>query len=122
MDTFARDNQPPRAEWPDFLLDRPEFQYPDRLNCVVELVDNAVARGWGERACFRFEREQLTYAGLQDKVARIGAVLTQRYGLVPGGRVLLRAPNTPLMIATYLAIIRAGGIAVATMPLLRPRE
>jgi 2-aminobenzoate-CoA ligase len=42
--------------------------------------------------------------------------------LIPGNRVLLRAPNTPLMVAAYLAVVKAGGIAVATMPLLRARE
>jgi 2-aminobenzoate-CoA ligase len=122
MDSFARDHLPPPDQWPDFLLDRPEFRYPHRLNCVAELVDEAVARGWGGRPCFRTGTEQWTYADLLDRVARIGEVLMRSYGLVPGGRVLLRAPNTPLMIATYLAIIRAGGIAVATMPLLRSRE
>ena len=32
IDTFARDNLPPPNLWPDFLLDRPEFQYPDWIN------------------------------------------------------------------------------------------
>jgi 2-aminobenzoate-CoA ligase len=122
MDTFARDNLPPLDQWPVFLLDRPEFQYPARLNCVAELVDRAVDRGWADRPAFRTATEHWTYAQLADKTARIAEILTHRHGLQPGGRVLLRAPNTPLMIATYLAIIRAGGIAVATMPLLRPRE
>ncbi len=121
MDSFARDNLPPPGEWPDLLLS-PPFDYPARLNCVAELVDRAVERGWGARPAFRTGAEHWTYADLADKVERIGEVLTGRYGLQPGGRVLLRAPNTPLMIATYLAIIRAGGIAVATMPLLRSRE
>ncbi len=122
MDSFARDNLPPREQWPDLLLDRPEFRYPERLNCVAELVDRAVERGWGERACFRTAAERWSYTELADRVARIGEVLIEHHGLRPGQRVLLRAPNTPMMIATYLAIIRAGGIAVATMPLLRPRE
>src|SRR5262249_48638057 len=55
-------------------------------------------------------------------VNRIANVLTRRLGMIPGNRVLLRAPNTPLMVAAYLAVIKAGGIAVATMPLLRARE
>ena len=122
MDSFARDNLPPPEDWPDLLIGRPPFDYPGRLNCVAELVDAAVTRGWGERTAFRTDSERWTYVELAEKVARIGEVLTHHCGLRPGGRVLLRAPNTPLMIATYLAIIRAGGIAVATMPLLRLRE
>ena len=49
-------------------------------------------------------------------------MLTRQLGMIPGNRVLLRAPNTPMMVAAYLAVIKAGGIAVATMPLLRARE
>ena len=32
------------------------------------------------------------------------------------------APNSPAMAACWFAVIKAGGIAVATMPLLRARE
>ncbi|HYZ63419.1 MAG TPA: 2-aminobenzoate-CoA ligase, partial [Acetobacteraceae bacterium] len=71
MDSFARDNLPPREQWPDLLLDRPEFRYPARLNCVAELVDKAVARGQGDRPAFRSPSEQCTYRDLADKVARI---------------------------------------------------
>ncbi|WP_164076093.1 AMP-binding protein, partial [Stenotrophomonas maltophilia] len=63
-----------------------------------------------------------TYADLQAQVNRIANVLVQGLGLVPGNRVLLRAPNNPMMVAAYLAVIKAGGIVVATMPLLRAKE
>jgi 2-aminobenzoate-CoA ligase len=42
--------------------------------------------------------------------------------MVPGDRVLLRAPNNPMMAAAYLAVIKAGGVVVGTMPLLRAKE
>ena len=42
--------------------------------------------------------------------------------MVPGNRVLLRGPNSPMMVAAYFAVIKAGGIVVATMPLLRAKE
>ena len=42
VDTFARDNLPPRAQWPEFKFDLPELQYPERLNCVTEWVDRWV--------------------------------------------------------------------------------
>ena len=121
-DPFARDSLPPPHAWPGLLLDAPAFQYPTHLNCVAELLDAHVAAGQGTRPCLRDHRHQWTYADLLDRVDRIARVLTERLGLVPGGRVLLRAPNTPMMVAAYLAVIKAGGIAVATMPLLRARE
>ena len=122
MDHFAKDNLPPRDLWPDLLLDGPDFSYPERMNCVTELLDRWVDAGQGARPCLRLDDTQWTYADLADRVNRIAAVLTARFGLVPGGRVMLRAPNTPMMVATYLAVIKAGGITIATMPLLRAKE
>ena len=122
IDSFARDNLPHPATWPDLLLDSPDFQYPERLNCITELVDRWVADGQGGRPCLRLDETQWSYADLADRINRIAAVLTGRFGLVPGTRVMLRAPNTPMMVATYLAVIKAGGITIATMPLLRAKE
>ena len=122
LDTFARDNLPPRAQWPDFLFELPELKYPDRMNCVAELLDRWIAAGWGDRPCLISPKETLTYAQLGERVNRIANVLTRSLGLMPGHRVLLRGPNNPMMVAAYLAVVKAGGIVVATMPLLRAKE
>ena len=122
VDTFARDSLPPREQWPDFLFDLPELNYPDRLNCVTELLDHWVAAGEGGRPCMIAPGETWSYAELAERVNRIANVLTRDLGLVPGNRVLLRAPNSRTMVAATLAVIKAGGIAVATMPLLRAKE
>jgi 2-aminobenzoate-CoA ligase len=122
LDTFARDNLPPRAQWPDFLFDLPELKYPERMNCAVELLDRRVASGEGERPCLISPTESLSYAQVAERVNRIANVLTRDLGLLPGHRVLLRGPNSPMMVAAYLAVIKAGGIVVATMPLLRAKE
>jgi 2-aminobenzoate-CoA ligase len=122
VDTFARDNLPSRAQWPDFLFELPELKYPDRMNCVVELLDRWIAEGWGDRPCLISATETLIYAQLGERVNRIANVLTRSLGLVPGHRVLLRGPNSPMMVAAYLAVVKAGGIVVATMPLLRAKE
>jgi 2-aminobenzoate-CoA ligase len=122
LDTFARDNLPPRAQWPQFRFDLPELQYPERMNCAVELLDCWVAAGAGDRPCLIAPSESLTYAQLAERVNRIANVLTRDLGLMPGHRVLLRGPNSPMMVAAYLAVIKAGGVVVATMPLLRAKE
>jgi len=122
LDTFARDNLPPRAQWPDFLFELPELKYPERMNCVVELLDRWIAVGWGDRPCLISPAETLTYAQLAERVNRIANVLTRSLGLMPGHRVLLRGPNSPMMVAAYLAVVKAGAIVVATMPLLRAKE
>ena len=81
-----------------------------------------MARGWDERPCLISPQESLTYGDLYRRVNRIANVLVHRLGMRPGGRVLLRAANTPMLVACYLAVMKAGGVAVATMPLLRARE
>ncbi len=92
------------------------------MNCVTELLDRWIASGDGERPCLISPTESLTYAQLAERVNRIANVLTRELGLVPGNRVLLRGPNSPMMVAAYLAVIKAGGVVVATMPLLRAKE
>ncbi|HYF53798.1 MAG TPA: benzoate-CoA ligase family protein [Salinarimonas sp.] len=122
VDTFARDNLPPREQWPDFVFSRPELRYPERLNCVTRFLDRWIEAGRGDAPCLVTNAGTLTYADLHERVNRIANVLTGRLGLVPGGRVLLRSANNPMLVATYLAVLKAGGVVVATMPLLRARE
>src|SRR6185369_10512170 len=122
VDTFTRDNLPPCDQWPDFKFRLPELRYPDRLNCVTHWVDRWVEAGQGDRPCLLSPSETLTYAELNERVNRIANVLTRDLGLVPGNRVLLRAANNPMMAAAWLAVVKAGGVAVATMPLLRAKE
>jgi 2-aminobenzoate-CoA ligase len=120
FDSFARDNLPPREQWPDLLLEG--LNYPEQLNCVTALLDQHLSAGNGARACLASPTETWSYADVHARVNRIANVLTRQLGMIPGNRVLLRAPNTPLMAVAWLAVIKAGGIAVATMPLLRARE
>jgi 2-aminobenzoate-CoA ligase len=121
-DSFARDNLPPQNQWPEFKFTLPELQYPERFNCVSEFVDKWVKRGEGERIAIVSPYETWTYAQLAERINRIANVLTRDLGFVPGNRVLMRAPNSPMAIAVYLAVIKAGGVMVATMPLLRAKE
>jgi 2-aminobenzoate-CoA ligase len=122
LDTFARDNLPPREQWPDFKFTLPELKYPERMNCVTELLDRWIASGQGGRPCLISPNETWSYAQLAERVNRIANVLTRDLGMIAGHRVLLRGPNSAMMVAAYLAVIKAGGVVVATMPLLRAKE
>ncbi|MFA9217261.1 MAG: AMP-binding protein [Sphingomonadaceae bacterium] len=121
-DPFAREHLPPPAQWPELRFDLPQLQYPARLNCVAELLDVAVAQGAGARIALRGEHACWTYADLLQQVDRIAHVLRGPLALQTGNRVLLRGANTPMMAACILAVLKAGCIAVPTMPLLRARE
>ena len=122
QDDFARAHLPPRALWPELCFDLPELQYPARLNCVAALLDAAVASGGGERIAIHADGQRWSYAQLLRQVDRIAHVLRSDLRLIPGNRVLLRGANTPMMAACLLAVLKAGCIAVPTMPLLRARE
>ena len=121
-DRFVHDRLPPRAAWPQLRYDLPELQFPARLNLVEELLDKAVAKGHGERPMLRSNRITLTYNEARERVDRICRVLTEDLGLVPGNRVLLRGGNSIGLALAWLAVVKAGLVAVATMPLLRARE
>ncbi|MBK1659423.1 benzoate-CoA ligase family protein [Paracraurococcus ruber] len=121
LDSFARDNLPPREAWPELRFTLPQLRYPARLNCAVELLDRNLATRAGHPAVVT-AAETLTYAQLAARVNRIAHVLVHRQGLVPGNRVLLRGANTAWMVAAYFAVLKAGGVVVATMPLLRAKE
>ena len=121
-DHFAREHLPPREQWPELVFDLPELQYPARLNCVTQILDAHVAAGRGERIALLGAGEPVTYAQLQAHANRIARVLTEDLGLASGSRVLLRSGNNPALAACWLGVIKAGCIAVTSMPLLRERE
>ena len=122
QDTFAHDNLPSRALWPELRFDLPELQYPERLNCTVELLDRMAVGARADKVAIYGKSETWTYAQLARHVNRIAALLRDELRLATGSRVLLRGGNSPMMAACVLAVWKAGYIAVPTMPLLRAKE
>jgi 2-aminobenzoate-CoA ligase len=122
IDTFSRDNLPPAHAWPEFKFELPELKYPGRMNCATELLDKPVTRGYGHRIALRTPDGECTYTQLFTQANRLANVLVREMGLKPGNRVLLRGPNNPTMAACWFAVMKAGGVCVATMPLLRAKE
>ena len=122
LDTFTRENLPPRSTWPEFLFTGPELQYPASINCATELLDRHVLAGAGSRRCLVTDTETWTYADLLVRSNQVAHVLVEEAGLVPGNRVLLRGPNNPWLVASWFGVLKAGGVAVTTMPLLRAGE
>jgi 2-aminobenzoate-CoA ligase len=123
VDTFCADNAPPRELWPDRDWSGiPELTYPDWMNCAGELLDSMIEGEREERVVFRFPGGTWTYRHLFEQSNRIAHVLVEDFGIVPGNRVLLRGPNNPMMAACWFGVLKAGGVVVCTMPLLRERE
>ncbi|TAG26831.1 MAG: 2-aminobenzoate-CoA ligase [Burkholderiales bacterium] len=123
LDTFVRDQLPPLDQWPEYRFDRPELQYPEQLNAVEHLLDHAVSsKGFASKMMLRSPQRNFTYQEAQGVVNRIAAYLIEDCKLTPGNRVLLRGPNSMGMALCWLAVVKAGLVAVATMPLLRAKE
>jgi 2-aminobenzoate-CoA ligase len=121
-DRFVHDRLPPPEQWPRLTYTLPELQLPSQLNLVQSLFESAAQRGLGDRPLLRSPRRTMSYVQVQAEVARIAQALVQDYGLVPGNRVLLRGSNSIGMVLAWLAVVQAGAVAVATMPLLRAKE
>ena len=121
-DRFVHDRLPARAQCPELRYDLPELRLPDRLNLVEELLDKASSKGWAQRPLLRSRAETLSYAQVRERVDRVVRVLMDDLALVPGNRVLLRGGNSVGLAIAWLAVVKAGMVAVATMPLLRARE
>ncbi|WP_345677266.1 AMP-binding protein [Yinghuangia aomiensis] len=121
-DTFCRDRLPPFDHWPELLFELPELTYPERLNCARVLLDDVIERFGPDRRCLLTPTDEWTYGELLHRARQVAQVLTEDLGLVPGNRVLLRGPNNPWLVACWFGILRAGGVVVTTMPLLRAHE
>jgi 2-aminobenzoate-CoA ligase len=121
IDTFVRDNLPPRDQWPEFKFTLPELQFPPQYN-ASSILDAAIAGGYGARNAVLMSSDALTYDALLQEASRIAHVLTHDFGLVPGNRVLIHASNTRLSLPVWWGVFRAGGVAVGTMPMLRAHE
>ncbi|MFB7085402.1 AMP-binding protein [Streptomyces sp. NPDC056296] len=119
VDTFAREHLPPPDQWPELRFDLPELRYPARLNCAAELLTGPP----DDRPVFRTASgDDWTYGQLRARVDRLAHLLTGDLGVVPGNRVLLRGPTTPWLAACWLAVLKAGAVAVTVLAQQRPHE
>jgi len=125
VDTFCRDHLPPAGQWPELEFTLPELAYPDQLNCADALLNDTIEVHGAARPCLLPQdpaEPAWSYGDLARTASQIAAVRTDELGLVPGNRVLLRGPNNPWLVACWFGVVLAGGVTVATMPLLRAAE
>jgi 2-aminobenzoate-CoA ligase len=121
-DTFCRDHLPPAEQWPTLRFDLPGLLYPARVNCATALLDEVIAAHGPDRPCLLTAEDSWTYGELLTRANQVAHVLTEDFGLVPGQRVLLRGPNNPWLVASWFGVVKAGGVVVTTMPMLRSLE
>jgi 2-aminobenzoate-CoA ligase len=122
IDRFVHDRLPPADQWPQMRYDLPELVIDAQANLVDVLFERVEQQGLSARPFLRSDRITLSYDDAHERVKRIAQVLTEDLKLVPGNRVLLRGGNTIGMALAWLGVVKAGLVAVATMPLLRAKE
>ncbi|MBC7648548.1 MAG: AMP-binding protein [Vitreoscilla sp.] len=121
-DRFVHNRLPVPEQRAQMQYDLPELRIADQANLVDVLLGQIEARGWMDKPFLRSDKITLTYLDASVRINRIAQVLTENFGLVPGNRVLLRGGNSIGMALAWLGVVKAGLIAVATMPLLRAKE
>jgi 2-aminobenzoate-CoA ligase len=126
LDHWPRQQLPPAEEWPLLRLEG-AYVYPEHLNVTVELLDKALREGHASRSALITPDgnggwTHTTYAELAAQVDALAQVLVNDMKLVPGNRLLLRGYNGRWMAVAWLAAVKAGLVAVTTMPLLRTKE
>lgn len=121
-DRFVIDSLPDSGQQAELLFQFPGLQYAEKLNCATELLDKHISGGRGDKVAVIGEHYSWSYSDLNAIACRIAHVLVEELGLETGNRVLLQSPNNPMLAACWLGVIKAGGVAVATMPLMRARD
>jgi 2-aminobenzoate-CoA ligase len=122
VDSFAEDRLPAREEMPEFNHHFATAGYPVWLNAATHLLDRQVDASSDRRCVVGGDGRVWNYAEMRGAANRIARVLVEDLRVVPGNRVLLRAPNSPMLAACWFAVLKAGAIAVTTMPLYRAGE
>jgi 2-aminobenzoate-CoA ligase len=123
LDTFTRDTLPPLDQWPELIFTIPEVRYPPVLNCAHELLDRTCERVGTDRPCLMADDGSVwTYGETLKRASQVARYLVEDLGVLPGNRVLLRGPNNPWLAVCWLGTLKAGAVAVTTMPLLRSAE
>jgi len=87
---------------------------------LFNLLEDA-ARKYPDNPCTIFKGEKITYKELNALSDQLAAGLAS-LGVKKGDRVGIFMPNSPQFVIVYFAILKAGGVVVATNPLYSPRE
>ena len=122
VDRFVIDRLPPEDQRPELTFALPELAYPDRLNAATELLRRAISAAGPEAPAYLDFDQTFSWKRVDGASGRMARVLVEDMGLVPGNRVLLHGPNSAWTAMAWLAILKAGGVVVATMPMLRAAE
>lgn len=119
IDKFVLNNLPALDDRSDVIVC--EHGHGEKTNAASVLLDN-MAILHGNKICIHYGEHYWTYNDLLHKSNQIARYIVEQHGFKPGNRLLIHSHNTPMQIACWFAGIKAGGVCVLTMPLLRSTE
>jgi len=90
---------------------------PNPLHTLLE----EAAKKYPTQTCTIFKGATLTYQEMNDLTDRLAAALVD-LGVTRGEPVGIFMPNSPQFVMAFYAILKAGGVVVATNPLYTARE
>ncbi len=94
------------------------IEYPQAP--LFHFLDDS-ARKYPDRACTIFKGAVVAYKEMNEITDHLAAALVDM-GVKKGDRVGIFMPNTPQFVMAYYAILKAGGVVVATNPLYTAPE
>ncbi len=111
------------------MEDRPWFKLydkgvPQQINYPSEPLFSFLeqsAKKYPDNPCTIFKGAKLSYREMNELSDRLAAGLAA-LGVKKGDRVGIFMPNTPQFVMAYFAILKIGGVVVATNPLYSARE
>lgn len=122
IDNFAERHMPHLDLQPDYICNHSDFDFSHIRNCVDNLLDVHIKEGRGTTTAIQTFDTKWTFQDVYEKSNQIAHVLVDDLNFQSGNRVLIRSANNPMFVAIWFAVLKAGGIVVATMPLLREKE
>jgi benzoate-CoA ligase family protein len=97
------------------------LRYAANFNVAVPFIDRHVAEGRGHRIALRHSGGEVSYAQLEENVARAGNVLLG-LGIAPGERLMMAALDEPMFFYVFWGAIKAGIIPIAVSTFLKTAE
>jgi len=107
-------------------LGRIERVAPDRLplhfNISEVLLDSHIESGSGDKTAICYQDQTITYRQLSRQVNRLGNLLGGQLGVTPEARVAILLFDCPEFVASFLATIKIGAVAVPMSTMLGPQD
>jgi len=99
----------------------PQVNVPSMLNVAVEYVEGAVASGHGDRVAYVYEKEQVTFGELRNRVNQVGNALAA-LGVEIEQRVAILLPNRPEFVTSFFGAIKIGAVPTLISFAVTPDE